>query len=356
MASLTESAMTARKAIKNGAIGFVGISLLWYLGGWGVRLYRYYFPAAPPAPLAGFGELRKINFPEEKGRSEVALELPTGEIPTFPDRMTVYHSPLKRSNFLNASKAIEQAAKLGFSFKPTEISKTEYVWNNQDQLGSKLSMNIITGHFKLTRQWQDDPGLAKLVGFKSDAQVLSAGASFLRKGDILPDDILGEEKVSYLKADSGRLVSALSLSDADFVRIDFFRKSVEETEAETKAVLASYPFYRPAPKIGLVSLVLSGSDDLNERVILFENGYHAVDYTRSSTYPIKSGAQAWEELKGGGGFVTDDSPDTGTIKIRRMFLGYYDGGVDDYTMPIYVFLGDKDFAAYVPAITDQWLK
>ena len=356
MASLTESATTARKAIKFGVIGFVGISLLWYVGGWGVKLYKQYFPPALPTPLAGFRELRKVNFPKENGRPEVLLELPTGEIPTFPDRMTVYHSPLKRSSFLNASKAVEQAAQLGFTFKPIETSKTEYVWNNQDQLGSKLTMNIVTGHFELTRQWQNNPGLASLVNFKSDAQVLSAGVGFLRKSGVLPDDILGEEKIGYLKADSGKLVPALSLSDADFVQIDFFRKNVEEVELETKEVLASYPFYRPVSDKGLIRLVLSGSDDPNERLVLFENEYHAVDYTRSSTYPIKTGPQAWEELKNGGGFVTDASPDTGNIKIRRMFLGYFDGGVDEHTQPVYVFLGDKNFVAYVSAITDEWLK
>jgi len=356
MASLTESAIVARKAIRYGAIGFVAITLLWYLSGAGIKLYKHYFPPAPPPPLTGFGKLKKTNFPKESGRPEVSLELPTGEIPTFPDRMVVYHSPLKRSSFLDANRAIEQAAKLGFTFKPMQITKTEYKWNNQDQLNSELTMNIVTGNFKMTRQWQNNPGLANLVSFKSDAQVLSTGVGFLRKSDVLPDDILGEERISYLRADSGKLVPALSLSEADFVQIDFYRKNVEEVDAETKEVLFSYPFYRPNPKKGLIRLILSGSDDPNERLILFENEYTMIDYTRSSTYPIKTGLEAWEELKNGGGFVTDTSPDTGNIKIRRMFLGYFDGGVDEYTQPIYVFLGDKDFVAYVSAITDEWLE
>lgn len=356
MASLTESAKTARKAIKYGAIGFVAITMLWYVGGWGVKLYKQYFPAAPPPPLVGFGKLKKTNFPKENGRPEVLLELPTGVIPTFPDRMSVYDSPLKRSSFLDANKAIEQAAKLGFTFKPIQETKTEYVWNNQDQLNSKLTMNIVTERFKMTRQWQNNPGLSNLVGFKSDAQVLSTGVNFLRRSDVLPDDILGEEKIGYLKADSGQLVPALSLSDADFIQIDFYRKNMEEMEPETKEILSSYPFYRPMPGKGLIRLILSGSDDPNERLILFENNYQIIDYTRSSTYPVKTGLEAWEELKNGGGFVTDASPDEGSIKIRRIFLGYFDGGVDEYTHPVYVFLGDGNFVAYVSAITAEWLE
>jgi hypothetical protein len=356
MASLTESAVVVRKAIKYGAIGFVAISLLWYLGGAGIKVYKRYFPAALPSPLAGFGKLEKLKFPEETTRPEMLLELPTGEIPTFPDRMTVYSSPLERSTFLKANKAIEQASKLGFTFKPVENSKTEYIWDTNDSLSSKLIMNIITGHFRMTKQWQNDPELARVVGFKSDAQVLSAGVGLLRISDVLPDDILGEEKISYLKAEGDKLALALALSDADFVQIDFYRKNIEEIDEETKEVLSSYPFYRPTPRKGLVRLILSGSDKPNEKLILLENNYTEIDYTKMSTYQIKTGLEAWEELKNGGGFVTNDSPDNGTIKIRRMFLGYFDGGTDEYTMPVYVFLGDKNFVAYVSAITDEWLK
>lgn len=356
MVSLTESAKTARRAIRYGAIGFVAITLLWYIGGAGIKLYKRYFPAAPPPPETGFGKLEKIKFPKEVGRPEMILELPTKTIATFPDRMVVYESPLRRSSFLNANKAIETAAQLGFTFKPEHISKTKYLWNNQDQLRSKLEMDIVTSHFVMTRQWQNNPGLLNVVRFRSDAQVISEGVALLRKSDTLPNDILGEEKISYLKADSGKLVAALSLSDADFVQIDFFRKNREEIDIETKEVLSSYPFYRPVPGKGLVRLVLSGSTEVNEKLILFDNGYGEINYDKFSTYPIKTGEEAWKELKDGGGFVTADSPNEGMIKIRRIFLGYFDGTVDAYTMPVYVFLGDKNFVGYVSAIADEWLK
>jgi hypothetical protein len=356
MASLTESARVARKAIRYGAIGFVSITLLWYLGGAGIRLYKKYFPPAPPAPLTGFGKLSKTAFPEEKGRPSISLELPTGQIPSFPDRVNVYHSPIRRSGFLNANKATEQAARLGFTFKPAQTTKTEYVWSGQDQLNSRLTVDIVTERFVMTRQWQNNPGLSNLTTFSSDAQALSTAVGILRKSELLPDDILGEERVSYLKADSGQLVAALSLSDADFVQVDFYRKNIEEVEEETKEVLTNYPFYRPVPGEGLIRLTMSGSDNPNERVISFKNNYHVIDYLRSSTYPIKTGLEAWEELKNGGGFVTEPSPDTGGIKIRRMFLGYFDGGSNNYTHPVYVFLGDQNFVAYVSAITAEWLE
>ena len=38
-----------------------------------------------------------------------------------------------------------------------------------------------------------------------------------------------------------------------------------------------------------------------------------------------------------------------------MFLGYYDPDVyQEYLQPMYVFLGDNNFVAYLPAITDDY--
>ena len=45
------------------------------------------------------------------------------------------------------------------------------------------------------------------------------------------------------------------------------------------------------------------------------------------------------------------------VKIRRVFLGYYDADVSTgYAMPIYIFLGDQGFTAYVSAVSEQWIK
>ena len=43
------------------------------------------------------------------------------------------------------------------------------------------------------------------------------------------------------------------------------------------------------------------------------------------------------------------------IKIRRIYLAYYDAGIyTEFLQPIYVFEGDNDFVAYTPAITSNY--
>lgn len=358
MATLTEAAVTARKAIRFGAIGFVGITILWYVGTALVKYYEKMNPAPLPDPTVDFGKLPVIKFPENSNRPKISLELPTGSIPTFVDRMVVYSEPIKKSAFSDAEKAIETAAAMGFLFKPEQKTESNYVWTNQDQLSSKLDMNIISGHFTLTRQWQNNPALAAAASFTSDKAIIMDAENYLSKVGLLSSDIVGVEKITYLKDIGGSLGTALSLSDADFVQIDLFRKDMEEVDAEskTKEVVASYPFYRSDPNKGVIRVIVSGSKNVSEKVVYMDNQYNKIDYTKNGTYPIKTGDEAWKELENGGGFVFLGETGGEEVKIRRVFLGYYDAeNSNGYAMPVYIFLGDKGFTAYVSAVSDSWV-
>jgi hypothetical protein len=244
-------------------------------------------------------------------------------------------------------------------FKPEQPTETRYVWSNQDQLSSKLDMNIISGHFTLIKQWQNNPSIATLANFTSDKQVITDTSNYLKKVGLLEDDTIGFEKLTYLKNDSGKLIPALSLSDADFVQLDYFRKNIDEIDptSKTKGIVATYPFYRTDPSKGLIRAVVSGSKAINEKIIDLDYAYTNIDYTRNGTYPIKTGEEAWQELLAGGGYVAPTGPQKGEVKIRKIFLGYYDSNVNQkYAMPIYIFLGDQGFAAYVSAVKNEWVE
>lgn len=359
MATLTEASVQARNFIKWGGIAFVGITILWYVGLAGIDYYNKIFPKAPPPPTVDFGQIQSVNFPESKQRANLILELPTGRVPAFPDRMRVYKAPTKRSGFADPGRALDTATALGFLFKPIEQTEVDWVWNIQDQLSSKLAMNIISGHFVLSRTWQNNPALAAMANFTSDKQVITDTENYLKKVGLLLDDAVGVEKITYLKDDAGKMINALSLSDADFVQLDLFRKNLDEIDPadKTKEVLASYPFYRTDPSKGLIRVIVSGGKTLSDKYIYLEYAYTTVEYSVNGTYPIKTGEEAWAELQAGGGFVTANSPKTGEVKIRRIFLGYYDAdNGQNYSMPIYIFLGDKGYTAYVSAVRDEWIK
>ncbi|HOX96220.1 MAG TPA: hypothetical protein PLI45_02470 [Candidatus Woesebacteria bacterium] len=358
MTTLTETSVAARKIIKWGIIAFLGITVLWYLGTALVNYYKATHPTVT-APTMDFGVLPKIVFPESKNRPKMVLELPTGDIPTFVDTMYVYSEPIKKSSFSDAENAIGTAAALGFLFTPEIKTASSYIWSNQDQLSSRLEMNIVTKHFTLTRQWQNNPSLAVAASFGSDKSVITDAENYLNKVGLLASDIVGVEKIGYLKDEGGKLGTALSLSDADFVQLDLFRKNIDEIDpdSDSKEVKASYPFYRLDPNQGVVRMILSGSKNTSEKVIGMTYGYNAIDYTKSGIYPIKTGEKAWEELQNGGGYVYSGTSASGEIKVRRIFLGYFDASTPTgYAMPVYVFLGDQGFTAYISAVSDSMVK
>ncbi len=67
------------------------------------------------------------------------------------------------------------------------------------------------------------------------------------------------------------------------------------------------------------------------------------------------GTEAWSNLKNNKAIIVSAPSDQVNIKIRKVFLGYLDPDVyQEYLQPVYVFLGDDDFVAYVPAIASQY--
>jgi len=355
MATLTEIAQKARSAVKYSGLGFVTITILWFAGGAAIRYYKALNPAPPPPPTVDFGVLPAIQFPTEAGRPTLELELPKGKIPLFPDRMRVFFAPTKRSGFMDPEKAIETANALGFLFKPEQPTETRYIWRKMDSLNSTLEMNIISGHYNLTRAWQNNPALLTPNNFGSDREIIASVFNFLQRANLSTIDASNNEKIRYLKASGIDFIPALSLSDAEFIQVDIFRNPYRIIDEETDEILEEYGFYRPDPDKGLIRSIVSGSTNKDEQIISQEYSYTKVDYANYGTYPIKTGEEAWQELQQGKGFVTKGSPTGGILKIRRILLGYYDTDMTQaYAMPIYVFLGDKNFVAYVSAIKNEW--
>lgn len=357
MSSLTETAFYARKFIKYGSVGFLGLIVLWYAGTAAVDWWKATHPAPLPAPTADFGPLSPMSFPTtatNSARPQFVLQTPTGDVGTFPDRLKVYLIPGVHSGFLDADNATKIANQIGFSGKPTIVNPTLYRWTTNSPLPTTLEMDILTNHFRMKRQWQADPMLVTNKRFTSDQDVIDNAQSFLRQANLLPEDLVGKEHVDYLRVQGDQLIPAVSLSDADFVQVTFFRKPIEIIN-DKKEVTATYEFVTPDPAAGLVKVIVSGSDKTEKKIVDVDYQYSAIDYETSGEYGLKTGQQAWDELTSGQGFLASWNG-TGTAVIRRVALGYYEAaGKQQYMLPVYIFTGDKGAVAYVPAVNNAYL-
>jgi hypothetical protein len=105
-----------------------------------------------------------------------------------------------------------------------------------------------------------------------------------------------------------------------------------------------------------VSVLVSGSQLEGKRIVEVNYKYANIDREMYSTYPIKTTEEAWNELKAGNYWPASDVNGI-DVAINNVYLAYFEPvSLTNYLQPIYVFEGNQDFVAYVPAITDKYIK
>jgi hypothetical protein len=348
MANLGETAIVARKAIKFGGIALVFLIIGRVVLTASIAYWKKLNPPPPPPPDVLFGKLPKIIFPQaEPSNYNYALETPTGGLPTrLPGQFKVFFMPIKKASLLAYDAAQAVATRLDFIQESKKLSETEYRWDATDPIPSSLTVNIITGAFVLDKRWQDDPSYTTPTIYYTDSQAIDRVYNLLSRIELLPEDIKeGKPTVLPLKADKDQIVSAPALAQAHFLQVNLYRAPVDGVEV-----------VNPSSKQGLITAILALQREDARQFINLTYNYFPVDLDRSAVYPLIGVAAAWQRLQEGQGFVAGVKPNTTNVVIRDITLQYYDSDIpQQFMQPVYVFTGDPDFVAYVPAIADAWL-
>lgn len=350
MATLTVTAYYTRKGIKYGTIALVVFLILRFIWGVTSAYLKKIHPPPPPPPTVSFGKLPKIDFPEKKDLPKLAFRLETiqGTVPKLETIGKVYFSVKPGATLLSLDRVKETAKKMGFSTNPQALSSRIYRFQTNTVPPTTLDIDIITGNFKLRYDFSSDQTILTEKKLPSDDQVISEAKSFLQTTGLLAEDLsLGKAKVSYLKYQTPDLSPAISLSEADFVKVGFFRQEQD-----------SLPILPENPKEGSIYFIFSGARERTKRIIEINYTYNKVDRENFATYPLKSASAAWQELQGGNGFITNLGENTdGKITIRKIYLAYFDSPQpQNFLQPVFVFEGDKDFFAYVSAVDPKWVE
>lgn len=345
MSSLTSVAIATRKIIRYGVFFLIFLIVGKITLDIGITVYKKLFPPPPPVPTVAFGKLPKLPFPEKERVEGLSFTLETaeGSLPKLSNQAKVFFMPKIASNLLSLDVAKQKAQDLGFQPQPVEVSSTIYRFPNSDA-PSTLEMNIVTGIFSISYDLKTDP---TAIDRKPPAPEVSASMvrAYLSGGGLLPED-LGNTTHEFLKIDGDKFVTALSLSESDLIKINFFRKDYEGVRSMTPDTTKANTWF-----------MVSGARERAKQMVAAEYHYFPVDESKFSTYPIKTPDLAWKEFTEGQGYIANlglnKSGDA--IKIRRVSLGYYDGGsYMEFFQPIYVFEGDKGFVSYLPAVTADY--
>lgn len=346
MTTLTEASIMSRKGIRYTIYSIIIFIILRGVVLTGISIYKKIFPPPPAPPTVSFGKLTKLPFPEkQKPTLNFSLETVEGGLPQTPEQLKVYFMPKQPSNLLSLDFAQDKANKLGFSIEAQQLTESLYKFYHKTS-PSTLETNIITGSFSLSYDLNVDPSP---ISVKPPLPEIAKNSikSFLSGANLYPSDFEeGRFEHNYLKTESGGFITANSLSDANIIRVDMFRKNYD-----------NIPVVTATSGKGNIWFMVSGIRERGKEVIAGEYHYFPVDETQMATYPIKTADIAWQELLTGNyypaseGTVTDGE----NIKIRKVYLAYYDAGVyTEFFQPIYVFEGDKNFVGYIPAVISNY--
>lgn len=350
MNNLGETAIVARKAIKYGGIGLVVLMVGRIILSAGISIYKRLNPPPPPPPDVKFGKLPKLEFPQKEVANigSYTLETKTGGLPNnLPEQFKVYFMPIKKANLLAYDAAKAVAGRLDFIAEPSKLSETEYRWDTSEPINSSLTMNIITGAFVLDRKWTEDPSYLTPTIYYSETQATDRMTNLLSRLDLLPEDIVsGKSTVQPLKASNDQIVSAPSISQAHFVRVNLYRAPVDDVTVVS-----------PRVDRGLITGIMALQREDDKQFVNLDYNYYPVDLERYASYPLIGVAEAWQRLQKGSAYFASARASATSVAIREVTLAYYDSETpQQFLQPVYVFSGDPEFVAYVPALADAWVE
>lgn len=347
MATLTETAYYSRKTIKFGIIALVVLFVLKIIFSYTVSAWKKFFPPPPPPPTVAFGKLPPIKFPSpaNNGALTYTLETIEGQPPATSSTGMVFFITKAEPNLLSLNRAKQVAGKLGFSGEPQAENQTLYRWQDTNNPYRILRYDIVTHNFKITYDFAQDLGLFNSKNLPSENQAMSEAVNFLQNIGLYSPELQNSQPyTSFWRLSGNTLVTTTSLAGADAVRVDFNKQNVWGLK-----LMPSKPPYQS------VYLIFSGSQDAAKHTLEASFTNWDIQSDQVATYPLKSSALAWQELKNNSGYIAHIADNTQKVVIRKIYLAYYyPDDYESYLQPIFVFEGDPNFIGYIPAIDPKW--
>lgn len=296
-----------------------------------------------------FGKLPPLTLEETLPFPEVprfVLENVEGRPVTATAAAAIYFVPNPRTRFGYLSTMYQMAKAVGFDTTVTSHSITGDTGSFKDETRD-LSIDVKTFNFTYSTQYELRPELFDLPQFRPEESIISDAKDFLQKMDRYPEILAqGNEHAIYLHFDAStkEFTPVKSSRGANVVEVDFFIPDFDP-----------YPIVSPKYFTSQNYVVLTYAAGVPQ-VIKAQIRNFEYDKNSIGSYPIKTGDQAFEDLKNKKGFIVGNQNPSSTIKITDMYLAYLDNQLySPYLQPVYVFLGENSFVAYVAAVQDEWV-
>jgi len=346
MITLSKVAFETKTILKWGGIGLGAIILIWILLGLGNTIKTVFFPTPPPPPTVGFGKIPEIKFPSQTEVKDFTytIDTLTGSVPNFPDRVKIFKITQPEAKLLALNNAKNNLSNLGFSAQPIPVEGNIYKWTDTSPILRTISLDIFSSNFILTSSYLQDQNIVSGNNLPSPDDSVRNAKGFLENLNAYPTDLdESKTKTNLFSIVNSNVTPASSFSKTQLIQVFFFQKDVD-----------NLPIYYSNPSGSTMMFMIAGGD--NQSQIIQANFYHQTISDKNETYPIKTGEQAFEELQKGNAYIASYDGTNKNISIKNISLDYYiQDDSQTYLMPIFVFEGDNNFFAYLPAVTDEWI-
>jgi len=274
-ANLTSISIITRKIIRFAIYGLIFIIVARFTIGTGIRIYRNFFPEPPPPPTCAFGELPTLPFPQDDGEHDnliFNLETPDGNLPDLVEQVKVYFMPKVPPTIQGIEFAKQKAVSLGFRPDGRALVETVFLYRH-NTAPTTLTMNIVSGIFSISYDLRANPSAIDSIP-PEPSLAASQIRSYLARADLLEDDLSGEVTNEFIKIQEGKFVEAVSLSESDLIKVNIFRKSLDDL-----------PNVTLEPKEANVWFMLSGAKDRENQIIAAEYHYYPLDEKKTRNLP-----------------------------------------------------------------------
>ncbi len=300
---------------------------------------------APPTTNEVFGKIRAPIIPKTKSSDAYTYVLDTldgtANLEQASASANVYFLPKERPTFGYVPKINLMAREVGFNTDGLNYKTADGVATFDD---GKRKLSIDIGNFNFTFDFvltKEDIRLNPSSPPSEDL-ILSQASELLQKMNRYPSELSqGKRNVIYLhfNADNQQISTLEKIDGANMAEIDFYRPDIDGYPVVTST-------YYNSPHYVLFGLNQGVSQLIRAQVKYFERSKDKI-----GVYPLRSSEQAFQDLQAGKGYVVSTGQESGEIKIKKVFMAYYDPDVyQEYFQPVYVFLGENRFVAYVSAV------
>ncbi|HPS40419.1 MAG TPA: hypothetical protein PLQ50_00220 [Candidatus Woesebacteria bacterium] len=347
--NLTSANYLGRLLVKYGLVFLVALMVGRILFNAFMNYWKATHPEPPPPPTVGFGILPNIKFPSQDETDKpqsYSLEMAYG-IKEITDRAKVFLVIKSAANLLADERIKEIAANYGFIFSPEVISDQTYRFTKNTPLDMSLEINSVDFTFSLRSNFLSRPDLLTSNGqLPEEFEAIKQVKNFVSSADLLGSDMASASgKVTFLKSIGGELKPAYSLSEANFLQVDINRNPIDQL----------YKIYTSEGEKGVISAKLTSAFSSNNAIVEMDYFYRQVDYLNFETYPLRTAKSAWNLVQSGDAYVLNGKGLKEAV-VREVELAYYDSFDEQkYLQPIYVFKGDNNFMAFVPAVSANYL-